>query len=311
LLKLRDYVLDLLAIGGITFDNLFWVNRLPEKHFEAVVRRYGRYFGGRAANVAVAAAKLGIKTGVVSPVGADFTSSGYKDYLVRLGIDLRGVVEVPKRKTKQIFIFTDLAGNQVTFFYYGAESHFKKIKVPVDLIKESKIVHITSSGDYKFNVRCAKTAYENNMLVSFDPANDPFTEIPEYLSEVIRCTTFLFMNDVESSGILTRLGLNRLDQLLDVGPRIVVVIAKNDKSGVIYTKEAFIQLPSAINAIKDPTGASDGYIGAFLAAYVKGYDLKTAGMMGAVEASFVVESFGSQTNLPRWQQLYKRYQQYV
>lgn len=299
--------MDLLTTGGITFDNLFWVDRLPEKHFEAVIRRYGRYFGGRAPNVAVAAAKLGIKTSVVSSVGDDFASGGYEDYLIKLGVDLRGVIKVPKKKTKQIFIFTDLQGNQITFFHYGAESYFEKMKVPVSLIKESKIVHISSSGDYKFNIKCARTAYESNVSVSFDPGNDPFTEIPEYLREIIPCATFLFMNDVESHGILTRLGLDNISQILDLGPRVVVIISKSDKSSVVSTKETSERIPSATSVIKDPTGASDAYVGAFLTAHVKGYDLKTAGMLGAVEASFAVESFGSQTNLPFWDFLCKRY----
>ncbi|MEM3760556.1 MAG: PfkB family carbohydrate kinase [Candidatus Bathyarchaeia archaeon] len=107
--------MDLLAIGGITYDNLFWVNRLPKKHCEGIIKKYGVYFGGRAPNVAVAAAKLGIKTGVVSPVGRDFKTGGYADYLNKIGVDLRGVKEVPRKRTKQIFIFTDPDGNQITF----------------------------------------------------------------------------------------------------------------------------------------------------------------------------------------------------
>jgi len=143
--------------------------------------------------------------------------------------------------------------------------------------------------------------------VSLDPGNDPFTEVPEYLREIIPYTTFLFMNDVESAGILKRLGLGNISQLLDIGPRLIVIINKNSKSSIIYTKEISERIPSATKVVKDPTGASDGYIGAFLAARIKGYDLKTAGMLGAVEASFVVEDFGSQTNLPTWEKLYNRY----
>jgi sugar/nucleoside kinase (ribokinase family) len=299
--------MDLLATGGITFDNLFWVDRLPQTHFEAVIGRYGKYFGGRAPNVAVAAAKLGIKTGVVSPVGDDFESEGYESYLREIGVDLRGVVKITGEKTKQIFIFTDPQGNQITFFSYGAERHFEKIRIPTDLIKKSKIVHISSSGDYKFNVRCAEYAHENGVSVSFDPGNDPFTEIPEYLENMVQCSGFLFMNDIEARGIIERLGLETVDELLSLGPRIVVIITKKDKTSVICTEDALERIPSVIQTVKDPTGASDGYIAAFLAAHIKGYDLRTAGMLAAVEASFVVESLGSQSNFPLWDLLCGRY----
>lgn len=298
--------MDLLAIGGITLDHLFWTDRLPQKHFEATIREYGLYFGGRASNVAVAARKLGLKTGIVSPVGSDFISSGYEHHLVELGVDMRGIIRVPAKKTKQIFIFTDSQGNQITFFDFGAESFFKEMKIPVDLIIESRIVHITSSGDYKFNIQSAKAAHDNDVLVSFDPANDPSTEIPEYLQAMIPYTKFLFMNDVEVSGIVKRLGLGDVKEILNLGPHAVIVIDKNSKSSIVYTMDAVQKIPSVLRQTKDPTGASDAYIAAFLVGCLRGYNLKTAGMLGAVEASFVVESFGSQTNLPDWGLIHKR-----
>jgi len=301
--------MDLLTIGGITFDNLFWVDRLPEKHFEAAIEEYGKYYGGRAPNVAVAAARLGIKSGIVSAVGEDFTVEGYEDYLRNLGVDLRGVIKLPGKRTKQIFIFTDHRGDQITFFDYGAEIHFEKMKTPADLIKESKIVHISSSGDYKFNIRCAEFAHKNGVSVSFDPGNDPFIEIPRYSRKMLQYSKLVFMNDAEALCIIRRLKLHVASDFLDLGPDVVVIIDKHDKSSLIYTRKGVERIPSAIKMVRDPTGASDGYVAAFLAAYIKGYDLKIAGELGAVEASFVSESFGSQTNLPSWGLLVQAKQQ--
>ena len=298
--------MDLLAVGGLTLDQIFRVPRLPKKHFEAEITEFGTFFGGRAPNVAAMGAKIGLETGVVSSVGQDFTTSGYEDHLRRLGVDLRGVIKVPEEKTKRILIFSDVKGDQITFFYFGAEKYFEKMEVPISLIKESKIVHISSSGDYRFNVKCAKVARENDVLVSFDPGNDPFAEIPEYLKGVISRTSFLFMNDVELPGILGRLELSEVDDLLDFGPRVVVIINKKNKSSKVYSKDTIEKIPSALRKVKDPTGASDGYIAGFLTGYVKGYDLKINGMLGVTEASFIVEKLGCQTNLPEWNQLSTR-----
>ena len=300
--------MDLLAIGGVTLDHLYRVDRLPKRHFEATIEEYGLYFGGRAPNVAAVASRLGLKAGVVSPVGEDFTSSGYESHLESLGVDLRGLVKIGGQKTKRIFIFTDPKGDQITFFYYGAESHFNRMRIPFDLMCESRIVHITSSGSYDFNLKCAKQAHDRNIIVSFDPGNDPFTEIREYLVGMVQSTTFLFMNDVEAHDIIRRLGVAEASEILELGPEAVVIMSKRGKSSVIYTRGNKEPIPSAAREIRDPTGASDAYVGAFLTTYIKGHDLRTAGMLGSIEAAFVVESLGSQTNLPTWNSLCMRYQ---
>jgi sugar/nucleoside kinase (ribokinase family) len=179
--------------------------------------------------------------------------------------------------------------------------------VPRALIKESKILHITSSGDYKFNMRCARFAYESGVSVSFDPGNDPFTEIPQYLKEMIKCCEFVFMNRLEAANVVRRLGLTEINDLRKFGPKVIVVINKQDKSGMIYAEKGKQKIPCALRSVKDPTGCSDGFVAAFLAGYLKGYSLKVAGRLGAVEASFIAESYGSQTNLPSWDALYRRY----
>ncbi len=91
--------------------------------------------------------------------------------------------------------------------------------------------------------------------------------------------------------------------LLQFGPKIVVVIDKKDKSSIIFANDRIDKIPSVVKTSKDPTGASDGYVSGFLAGLLKGFDKKTCGMIGAIEASFVSECLGAQTNLPNWDEL--------
>ncbi len=186
------------------------------------------------------------------------------------------------------------------------ESHFRNMEVPERLIAESKLVHVSSSGDYRFNIRCAEYAHARSIPVSFDVGNDPFTEIPEYLRGLIRHTSYLFMNDVEVAGVLERLKLTSIQDLLDYGPSTVTVINKGDKTSQIHTKDSTYNIASALGTVKDPTGASDAYVAAFLTAMLRAYHVEIAGMLGGCEASFIVEQPGCQTNLPDWGQLRAR-----
>jgi len=300
--------LDILVVGSLTLDQIFQVTRLPERNFEAEVIDSGTFFGGRAPNVAAMAAKLGLRTGIVSAVGDDFRSSGYERHLGKLRVDLSGVTVVPGQKTRQTLIFSDPEGNQITFLNFRPEKYSGQMEVPVGMIRKSKVVHLSSSGDYRFNVRCASSARQNGALVSFDIGNDPFTEIPEYLKGMIKHTSFLFGNDAEVSGVLDRLKVASVEGLLNFGPPMltVVVIEKKSRSSVIYSREEVEHVPSAIRNMKDPSGGSDGYVAGFLTGYLGGHDWRTAGILGAVEASFIVEKMGCQTNLPDRNQLVTR-----
>ncbi len=298
-------MLELVTVGGITFDYIFWVNRLPEPYFGGEIHHYDRFFGGRAPNVAVAAVKLGIKAGIISSVGNDFVSLGYKRHLQRLSIQLKDVRNYKNEKTKQIFIFSDPRGRQITFFYFGAEKHLATMKVPVNTIRNCKLLHLTS-GDYKFNLKSAKIAHKLGVTTSFDPGNDPSIELPRYLERMLSLTDYLFMNEFEYRKILNVLKARKINQLFDFGVKTIVTIYKGDRSSRIYTQDNQIRIPAVPTTCIDPTGASDAYVGAFLASILKGYKLEKAGLIGSLTSAFVVEKYGAQTNLPTWNKLKKR-----
>lgn len=294
--------MDLLAIGGLTFDHMFKVVSLPTTHFATTITRTGIFYGGRAPNVAVMVAALGLKTGIVSLVGEDFSGSGYRNHLQKLCVDLRGVVEVPRKETTKTFIFTDKNEKQITFVCPGVSTCLSGMEPPAELIKESAIVHISSCNNLEFEVDAARAARRTKALVSYDPGNQPIKS-EEHLNKLITNASFLFLNNVETSVIIKKLNITNIREIPKLGPRIVVVINKKDKSSIIYTSNGIEKIPSVQKCLKYPTGTSDGYIAGFLTGYLKGYDLKTMGLLGAVEASIVGESFGCQTKLPSWNQL--------
>src|SRR2546425_4528243 len=124
--RMTESRLDILACGGVTLDTIYRVSRIPPVHFEAEIESVTDAFGGRAPNVAYMGARLGIRTGVLSPVGADFESSGYRSRLEEAGVGLRGAVKIRFAPTTHIYIFDDGAGNTLSFFHLGASSEFER-----------------------------------------------------------------------------------------------------------------------------------------------------------------------------------------
>ncbi|MCE7699220.1 MAG: PfkB family carbohydrate kinase, partial [Methanobacterium paludis] len=66
---------DLLAIGHTAFDYIIQVGEFPQPNSSTAIKRMRTFFGGAAANVAVVASTLGLKSSLVSAVGGEFIGS--------------------------------------------------------------------------------------------------------------------------------------------------------------------------------------------------------------------------------------------
>jgi len=295
--------LDVLAIGNLTVDQIITVDKLPRIHFESNILKNQTSFGGRAPNVSVMLARMGFRTGIVSPVGKDFRCSGHLDHLLSYGVDIRGIVEIPDEDTMKTVIVTAQNGEQITFLETGAARHFESMPLPMDLIEDTKIVHISSSCNCQFNILAAQKAKELGAIVSFDVGNDPASQEREYQQEMLESVNMLFANDVEIVRILEMLGRSSPADLLDSRSRIVVVIAKRDKASTIYSSREIVKIPSLMRRVLDPTGTSDAYVAGFLAGHLKNFGISSCGMLGAAESGFIAETVGCQTNMPTWEMI--------
>jgi sugar/nucleoside kinase (ribokinase family) len=86
-------------------------------------------------------------------------------------------------------------------------------------------------------------------------------------------------------------------QVLDLGPR-AVVIKKGEHGAVLVWREGvFFAPPYPLEDVADPTGAGDAFAGGFVGYLVQSGDTSFAGIKkamihGSVVASFTVEEFG-------------------
>jgi len=289
----------IIAVGHIALDYIFNVERFPEPNTSIQIPSVKRYYGGAACNVAVAVAKLGLRSGIVSCVGYDFINTGYSSYLKSLNIDVSNIYHSDEEETPKAWIFTDPENNQITFFLWGAAKHYKELKPPTF---DGDIVHL-ATGDPDFNVRCVDTAKREGKVVSFDPGQDLPLYSKENMEYIVNNVDFVFMNIHEYSRTLKLLKINEEDFRRMV-PTLVVTLG--ERGSIIYSKDKEIKIPSIPTKVEDPTGAGDGHRAGFLTAYLKGYDLKDCGLVASAVASFVVEKRGCQTNLPTWEDVVER-----
>jgi sugar/nucleoside kinase (ribokinase family) len=281
------------VVGHTAYDQLFRVERLPERHTSSPVRQHHTYFGGGGANVAAGIARLGGPCTLISAVGPDFPGGEYDRWLQSLGVT-RDYFVVKDRCTPTAYVFTDDAQDQITFFEWGASEYFHHADAP-----SLEKVHL-ATADPDFNARVAS----RSSFVSFDPGQDlPWYSV-EQVETILDALTVLFANRHEIDRLCGMLETT-LEQLIERIP--VVVITRDVQGSELFEEGNHYFIPVVPVALADPTGAGDAYRAGFLSAYQKGYSSLICARVGTVTASYAVEKIGCQTNLPDWSAMEERY----
>ena len=281
------------VVGHTAIDHISRVPRFPPVNGSIHILDRKVYFGGGAANIAAGIAKLEEPCTLISAVGDDFSGSEYEQWMERLGIT-RQFFTIPNAHTATAFMFTDEAGDQITFFEWGASVAFEKEDAP-----GLPFVHM-ATADPGFNVRVA----ERSEFVTFDPGQDLQRYTKEQLDAILGNINVLFANHHEIMGMEKILG-TREQEIINRVPMVVITMGK--EGSVLHKKGHSSRIPAFPVTMADPTGAGDAYRAGFLTAYYRGYEPLTACKIGTITASFAVEKIGCQTNLPDWGQMEARY----
>jgi len=281
------------VVGHTAIDHILRVPRFPDRNGSTFVSGHQVFFGGGAANTAAGIARLGTPATLVSAVGADFPGSDYERWLADIGVATDLVIAKEKR-TPTAWVFTDDAGDQITYFEWGASETFASREAPA-----LDFVHL-ATADPGFNVRVA----ERSRLATFDPGQDIIWYTAEQLRRILARIRILFANRHEMAHLARILEVPK-ESLPGMVP--IVVVTMDAEGSVLHAGGREHRIPVVPVEAVDPTGAGDAYRAGFLAAYHRGHTPLTSCRVGAVTASFVVERAGCQTHLPDWNQMVARY----
>jgi ribokinase len=246
---------------------------------------------------------MGLKTSLVSAVGANFIDSDYHKQMKKLNINTNSMIVVEDEETPTAFVLTNENHDQIFYFYWGAGKNFKESKPPEIAVDNADAVHL-ATGSPEFNCNCGILARKKDKIVSFDPGQDLHMYSSEKLEELVKNCTILFGNHHEIKRILNSLDTD-INGLKDLGPKIVVKTCGKDGS-VVYSDKEKIKVDSVYRPAIDPTGAGDSYRAGFLYSYLNGNSLESCAKFASSVSSFIVEKEGCQTNIPSFKEVKDR-----
>ncbi len=264
--------------------------------------------GGCAANMAVAGARLGLSTAVVILVGDDPDGILLVEGLRDEGVDIEfGVHYVADGHTAQSFLFVDSQNRHQTFYFPGVS---KRADIPIQLdanqLRGSKWGAITV-GDAIHNRTVIDLLAANKVSILWSHKNDIQAFPKQLVEKLAQISEIAVFNKHEALAVEQMLGLSSIDELLKGAPE-AIILTSGEKGSRIITADREINVPAvAPERLVDPTGAGDGFCAGLLFGLLHDLPLETGCRIGAVVASFVLEEWGCQTNLPTLNKMKTRY----
>lgn len=254
---------------------------------------------GAEANVAIGAARLGVRTAWVGRVGDDEFGALIRQTLAGQGVDVGGVLVDPEAPTGLMVKERRTASvTRVTYRRAGsAGSRLAPGDIDPDLVRGAKVLHVTGitpalSGSARDAVRAAvELARAAGVLVSVDLNHrdglwSPAEAVADYRWLVARCDV-LFATEVEHA-------------MVDgVRPQPVEVVTKRGSRGATAVIDGVVmEAPVYAVTTLDPVGAGDAFAAGYLAERIAGAEpaqrLRTAAAAGA----FAVTVQGDWEGLP-------------
>lgn len=291
------YDYDLLIVGSANADLVIGVERRPGAGETVLGSDLAVHPGGKGANQAVAAARLGARTALLARVGDDAHGRLLLDSQREAGVDTAGVL-VGGAPTGVALITVDPSGDNSIVVSPGANGRL----TPADVRAAGGIFHAARVVSTQLEIpletvaEVARTLAPGSRLV-LNPS--PPQPLP---SEVLAACDPLILNEHEAKVILgeARVGEEPEDWarlLLAKGPRSVVVTLGGEGS-LVASSDGVVRIPSVPVRAVDTTGAGDSFTAALAWRLGLGDSLAEAASYAARVGAVTVTKEGAQVSFP-------------
>lgn len=289
----------ILVIGSLNMDLVITAPRKPEMGETITGSGFMTTPGGKGANQAVAAARLGGNVSMIGCVGKDAHGSMLTDNLKKNCVDVSRIVQVENAPTG-VAVITIVEGDNYIILDSGANALItpQHIIEAEDIIKSSDIVVLQLEIPMETVLTAVKIAKKCGTKVLLNPA--PARVLSDELLSMVDIIT---PNQKECSHITgintdTSEGVSRgIEFLISKGVKQVVVTMGGD--GVMYNSGSRI-IQKGVHKVKvvDTTAAGDSFSGALAVALSNGKSIDSAIDFANIVGTITVTRKGAQSSLP-------------
>lgn len=286
------------VVGSINVDEIVVVQRHPLPGETLLATSSSVAPGGKGANQAVAAARLGASVRLIGAVGDDEHSAVALNLLNKAGVDLSAIAR-SHASTGIARITVDAVGENTIIVIPGANSQVDSefVAQHEDVIASAAVLVLQGEIPATGIARAAAAA-TGRVLINLAPV----ISVPP---AALHAADPLVINEHEARLLLSAL-TNSSDQVSDEtaaqqlhasGIRSVV-LTRGEHGVVCVDSSGTTVIPSPTVVAIDTSGAGDAFVGALAARLAAGDDVRTAARFAVRVGAFAVQASGTQPSYP-------------
>ncbi|MDR8364087.1 ribokinase [Pseudomonas sp. JL3] len=288
------------VIGSLNMDLVTRAPRLPRGGETLIGQSFATVSGGKGANQAVAAARLGAQVSMVGCVGSDAYGEALREALLAEQIDCQAVSTVEDSSGVALIVVDDNSQNAIVIVA-GANGaltpevidRFDAVLQAADvIICQLEVPDATVGHALKRGRELGKT-----VILNPAPASRPLP------ADWYAAIDYLIPNESEASA-LSGLPVDSLSTAETAATRLIamgagkVIITLGAQGSLLANGTRLEHFPAAKVKAVDTTAAGDTFVGGFAAALAAGKSEAEAIRFGQVAAALSVTRAGAQPSIP-------------
>lgn len=287
------------VVGSLNIDLVAYVARVPSAGETVIGDRFQMGFGGKGANQAVMAARLGARVSMIGALGDDVYATMTFDNLRAQGVDATNVARL-RGSSGVAPIWVEADGTNRIIVVPGANDAVDAEAAAAAIRSMDALDVVIGQLEIPQAVTAAafRAARERGAVTVLNPA--PAAPLG---ADLLEAAHWLIPNETEFA-ILA--GLDRVDPEDDaaigayatrVSPRVVLTLGARG-AAVVAADGSVERFPAVPVRATDTTGAGDAFVGAFAVGLAAGFHERAAVRLGIACASDSVTRPGTQSSFP-------------
>ena len=290
----------IVVLGSINMDLVAMAPALPKPGETVMGSEFATLPGGKGANQAVAAARLGADVRMIGRVGDDVFGPTLLENLQANGVDVRDVMFTPDMSSGIAVILLDDDRQNYIVGIYGANMECDEIQVEAAsrALDGADALLLQMEIPLAVSLEAAKNARQMGVRVIYDPA--PPSKIPFSSYEAF---DIIAPNQSEAE-VLTGVEVSGIDSAYNVASILRArgahaALIKLGEQGVVYSTGDFAgHVPAFQVEAVDTVAAGDGFAGALAVALAEGQPIERALRFASAAGALVVTKRGAQDAMP-------------